>query len=197
MTGTVSVLGDCAHKNQRIDFDTETFLVCFNSRQDPIITGDKTGALSAAEPQAESVLFMQAGITSENPNSGPDGIGVRQDLAYTMEVRREVQMVCHSVALRGRSDGAQVEMREDGVASALRASQGGGDKPMLVYGLSVRRLMPVECARLQGFPDTYLDIPYRNKPAADGPKYKALGNSMAVPVMRWIGERLSQSLGAV
>ena len=55
----------------------------------------------------------------------------------------------------------------------------------------VRRLTPVECARLQGFPDAYLDIPYRGKPACDGPKYKALGNSMAVPVMRWIGERIS------
>ena len=54
----------------------------------------------------------------------------------------------------------------------------------------VRRLTPVECARLQGFPDTYLDIVYRGKPACDGPKYKALGNSMAVPVMRWIGERI-------
>ena len=64
--------------------------------------------------------------------------------------------------------------------------------PMAVANaMQVRRLTPVECARLQGFPDTYLDIPYRGKPAADGPKYKALGNSMAVPVMRWIGERIT------
>ena len=55
---------------------------------------------------------------------------------------------------------------------------------------AVRRLTPKECARLQGFPDTYLDITYRGKPAADGPKYKALGNSMAVPVMNWIGRRI-------
>ena len=54
----------------------------------------------------------------------------------------------------------------------------------------VRRLTPVECCRLQGFSDTYLDILYRGKPAKDGPKYKALGNSMAVPCMRWIGERI-------
>ena len=54
----------------------------------------------------------------------------------------------------------------------------------------MRRLTPKECARLQGFPDTYLDITYRGKPAADGPKYKALGNSMAVPVMNWIGRRI-------
>ena len=60
-----------------------------------------------------------------------------------------------------------------------------------VFSTGVRRLTPVECARLQGFPDTYLDIPYRGKPACDGPKYKALGNSMAVPVMRWIGERIA------
>ena len=58
---------------------------------------------------------------------------------------------------------------------------------------AVRRLTPRECERLQGFPDDYTAIPYRNKPAEqcpDGPRYKALGNSMAVPVMRWIGERI-------
>lgn len=55
---------------------------------------------------------------------------------------------------------------------------------------SVRRLTPRECERLQGFPDDYTLVPHRNKPMADGPRYKALGNSMAVPVMRWIGERI-------
>lgn len=57
----------------------------------------------------------------------------------------------------------------------------------------VRRLTPRECERLQGFPDDWTKVPYRGKPASkcpDGPRYKALGNSMAVPVMRWIGERI-------
>ena len=54
----------------------------------------------------------------------------------------------------------------------------------------VRRLMPVECERLQGFPDGWTDIPFRGKPATDAPRYKALGNSMAVPVIRWLGERI-------
>ena len=55
----------------------------------------------------------------------------------------------------------------------------------------VRRLMPVECERLQGFPDGYTDIPWPNaEHAPDSHRYKALGNSMAVPVMRWIGERI-------
>jgi DNA (cytosine-5)-methyltransferase 1 len=56
--------------------------------------------------------------------------------------------------------------------------------------MAVRRLMPVECERLQAFPDSYTQVQVRGKPAADGPRYKALGNSMCVNVMRWIGERI-------
>jgi DNA (cytosine-5)-methyltransferase 1 len=61
----------------------------------------------------------------------------------------------------------------------------------------VRRLMPVECERLQGFPDNYTRVPYRKKPAGhcpDGPRYKALGNSWAVPNVRWIGARIQLSI---
>jgi len=78
-------------------------------------------------------------------------------------------------------------------AAALRAAS-GGVYDNTVMTTSVRRLTPVECERLQGFPDNYTQIPWRNKPAEncpDGPRYKAMGNSMAVPVMRWIGERIS------
>ena len=65
--------------------------------------------------------------------------------------------------------------------------------PALLHTMAIRRLTPKECERLQGFPDDWTKIPYRNKPAdqcPDGPRYKACGNSMAVPVMRWIGERI-------
>ena len=58
----------------------------------------------------------------------------------------------------------------------------------------VRRLMPIECERLQGFPDDWTKVPYRGKPAEecpDAPRYKAIGNSMAVPVMRWLGKRIA------
>ncbi len=56
--------------------------------------------------------------------------------------------------------------------------------------MQVRRLTPRECERLQGFPDDYTLISYRGKLAKDGPRYKALGTSMAVPVMAWIGKRI-------
>lgn len=76
-----------------------------------------------------------------------------------------------------------------------------GVMPAVMTGMQVRRLTPRECERLQGFPDDYTLIPgYNsrrtgewggNRGVADGPRYKALGNSMAVPVMRWIGERIA------
>ena len=72
----------------------------------------------------------------------------------------------------------------------IRAASGGSSRSYIAQ-MRVRRLTPRECERLQGFPDDYTAIKYRGKAAADGPRYKALGNSMAVPVMRWIGERIA------
>ena len=72
----------------------------------------------------------------------------------------------------------------------------GGSAPVVPpQEAIVRRLMPVECERLQGFPDGYTDIEFRGKPASDTARYKALGNSMAVPCMRWIGERIAMVEG--
>jgi DNA (cytosine-5)-methyltransferase 1 len=68
------------------------------------------------------------------------------------------------------------------------------EEGFIVAGNRVRHLTPIECERLQGFSDNYTAIPWRKKlitECPDGPRYKALGNSMAVPVMRWIGERIN------
>lgn len=72
--------------------------------------------------------------------------------------------------------------------------QNAGGQVAFADSMAVRRLTPRECERLQGFPDDYTLIPYRNKQAADGPRYKALGNSMAVPCMRWIGSRIQGAM---
>jgi DNA (cytosine-5)-methyltransferase 1 len=80
-----------------------------------------------------------------------------------------------------------------GMHKGPRGTEGVESNHIVASNLSVRRLTPTECERLQGFPDGFTEIPYRNKTAEkcpDGPRYKALGNSMAVPVMRWIGERI-------
>ncbi len=91
---------------------------------------------------------------------------------------------------------AQTGVREYPESGTLRAD-GPGHDPVgtrIRDGMAVRRLTPVECEKLQGFPPGYTAIPWRGKPAElcpDGPRYKALGNSMAVPVMAWIGQRIA------
>ena len=77
----------------------------------------------------------------------------------------------------------------EGLCNTLTA---GNNNFLGGQAMAVRRLTPVECERLQGFPDGYTDIQPKGKATPDGPRYKALGNSMAVPVMRWIGERIAQ-----
>jgi DNA (cytosine-5)-methyltransferase 1 len=81
----------------------------------------------------------------------------------------------------------------------LKGSPTGGGRPLpaIATAMMVRRLTPVECERLQGFPDNYTNIPWRKKPdSPDGPRYKALGNSWAVPNVRWIGQRIAEHLKA-
>ncbi len=76
------------------------------------------------------------------------------------------------------------------VSRALSTGQGTARHDAVLQTMAVRRLTPREVERLQGFPDDYTLIPYRGKPACDGPRYRALGNSMAVPVIGWLGRRI-------
>ena len=81
----------------------------------------------------------------------------------------------------------------------LKGSPTGGGRPLpaIATAMQVRRLTPVECERLQGFPDNYTNIPWRKKEESpDGPRYKALGNSWAVPNVRWISKRIQEALNA-
>ncbi len=85
--------------------------------------------------------------------------------------------------------------RDDGQTPPLKANlngQGTGAGPSVFasIGMAVRRLTPTECERLQAFPDSFTDVIHRGKPAADGPRYKALGNSVAVPCVEWIARRM-------
>ncbi len=204
-----------------------------------------------------AVHAIQAGALRTNPNSGPDGVGVQEGnaIAFVQNSRDEVRLMngdgqivgalaaepgakqqCYlaqSAAILGRDGGATAELGGD-IATALRASQGGGDKshvlaqaysimpqnsgkdykarpvdvaqPLMAGGpvggnqggdyivqSAVRRLTPIECERLQGFHDGYTDIPWRGKAnSPDGPRYKALGNSWAVPKFVWLGQRIQK-----
>ena len=112
-----------------------------------------------------------------------------------------------AVALRGREGGGSIEMGGD-VSNALRASSGGSDKEHVLApsgpgtamdapAMIVRRLMPVECERLQAFPDHWTLVPVGGRMAADGPRYKQLGNSWAVSCVRWYGARIAAHLAEI
>ena len=118
------------------------------------------------------------------------------DKAFTLDCQHSgnTNIVCINGNIIGKdpngtSGGNGMGAIQDGTAYTLTAT----DRHAVSDGLQVRRLMPVECERLQGFPAGHTQIPWRGKPAADCPdslRYKAIGNSMVVPVMRWIGARI-------
>ena len=146
-----------------------------------------------------AVFAIQAGALRTNPNSGPEGVGVQADHAYTLEARAEVQAVAVAFQPGNLSRGAGAAP-SSAVFPTLNANHGRGmsdQSPHVAAGSAVRRLTPTECERLQGFPDGWTAIPWRNKPESecpDGPRYKAIGNSKAVPVVRWIAKRISDEV---
>jgi DNA (cytosine-5)-methyltransferase 1 len=104
---------------------------------------------------------------------------------------------CHTLAKGAQAPAIAFQSSQSGVRkvdshATLDANNGSRRHNGVVQAMQVRRLTPRECERLQGFPDDYTAVPHRGKPAADGPRYKALGNSWAVPVVRWIGARINQ-----
>lgn len=151
----------------------------FDARQSDVIQyGDKSGQLNTDGHWIGALAFDTAQVTSPANRSNPKP----GDPCHTLCAAGDPPAVCvtgdrtHALTAEG------FDASEDGT---------GRGTPMVAQQMSVRRLTPRECERLQGFPDDWTLIPYRGKQAADGPRYAALGNSMAVPVMRWIGEQLA------
>jgi DNA (cytosine-5)-methyltransferase 1 len=140
-----------------------------------------------------AAVAIQERAVSENPDAGPDGAGFRADgAAYTLEARTVPQAVAFD--LRGREGGALPEGPHP--TANLRAASGGSSRSYVAEPWAVRRLTPRECERLQGMPDDHTLISWRGKDPTDcpdGPRYKAIGNSMAVPVMKWIINRVKIS----
>lgn len=139
--------------------------------------------------EAKGVISIAGNIIGRSPQNGGNGNGFDEEVCYTLTTADR-----HAVAFGiGGQD----------IGHCLRSNASRADKPSsTTYVVEIptsiiRRLTPTECERLQGFPDSYTQIPYRNKPTEqcpDSPRYKALGNSMAVPVMQWIGRRIDITL---
>lgn len=164
----------------------ESQLIVVHGTQDPLANDNLAFPLGRNNGQENAVFAVRTAQTSSN------GWGVNPDTAYTLDCAND-QAVCFA-------ENSRAEVRlEGGDGQIVGALSTGGGKPgqgmpTIAGSSGVRRLLPVECEFLQGFPRDYTAITIKGKPAADGPRYRALGNSMAVPCMHWIGKRISQHL---
>ena len=145
--------------------------------------------------RAAAVLFEPESLRGDSPPSREAGERTAQPLASSPQggsgYRNDADTADNLIAFGGNDTRGAID-----VATALNAHGGSHGRidfeseTFVVDHMMVRRLLPVEAERLQGFSDGWTAITYRGKPAADGPRYRALGNAMAVPVMRWILDRL-------
>lgn len=113
--------------------------------------------------------------------------------ATTVVAFKESQSGTRLGSVHATLDANKGSRRVEGVCVSDHPTTADNTLGSEMHAASVRRLTPRECERLQGFPDDYTAITYRNKPACDGPRYKALGNSMAVPCMWWLGKRIAEA----
>lgn len=141
----------------------------------------KREALTGGASGGARTLLVQCGC-----EGGGKGALIQDDVSATLATSNNqtlFQPVCMA------DDNAKAAIDRD-MCGTLKVA---GSAPIIASDYIVRRLTPVECERLQGFPDGWTDIVWKGKPAPDSKRYKALGNSMAVPVIRWIGERIERA----
>jgi DNA (cytosine-5)-methyltransferase 1 len=127
------------------------------------------------------------------PENGGNAVEPMLDVS-PCQTKTDIHAVAQPVAMRESGQGYWMEDTVAGTIDANMGMSGHANRPAVIKqpAMQVRRLTPVECERLQGFPDGYTNIPWRKATESpDGPRYKALGNSMAVPVMTWIGRRIA------
>ena len=147
---------------------------------------------SHANAGGQVAIAIQERAICENPLAGPDGVGIRtDDQAYTVEARQVPQAVAFVQNTRNE---VRLMGGDGQIGGALSAEPGMKQQCYVAGGMAVRRLTPRECERLQGVPDGYTLVERNGKLMADGPRYKMLGNGFAVPVARWIGERLAKAV---
>jgi len=174
-------------------------------------------AFTAQGSGMDATLDLAPTLRAGGNRSSHANAGVMPAIAFAQNSRNELRLESGNGQLAGTlstGGGKPGQGRPMVLTVAQRTNDGGADRPDVLASdfeahfrydwddpgpgdwshWRVRRLMPVECERLQGMPDDYTLVPYRGKPAADAPRYKAIGNSMAVPCMAWLGQRLVQCL---
>ncbi|SAC42060.1 BsuMI modification methylase subunit ydiP [Enterobacter hormaechei] len=184
-----------AKENDSTAEDLETYVV--HGTQDPDINRELAHTLGRNNGQENACIAF---------SYKDNGADATSDLSPTIRAGNHDKSHANSgqppaIAIAGNTIGRAPENGGNGTGYCKEVGYTltKSDQHGVAYGMQVRRLTPIECERLQGFPDNHTLIGWRGKDAdecPDGPRYKAIGNSMAVPVMRWIGERIAAALPA-
>lgn len=197
---------------------SETILVCVHGTQDPLINDELAFPLGRNNGQENVIAYqfdqqpdhsilqsygIAGNIIGRDPKNGGNGIGYHDEVCYTL-TKADQHGVAYAFQQNSRDEVRYID--GSGAIVGALAAQAGAKQQNYLFELSdccmqihmaIRRLLPVECERLQGFPDDFTKIPYRAKPDSDcpdSPRYKAIGNSMAVPVMAWLGQQIQTYL---
>ncbi len=193
--GNIDVAACLTAKGQRIDFEVETSAV--HGTQDPDTNLELAHTLGRNHGQENACIAF---------SYKDHGADASEDLSPTLRAGNsdnsnanggQPPAIAYAFKPGQGAKARGIGFAEEQSPTLTSASSGTNLTPAVMHGVSVRRLMPVECERLQGFPDSHTLISWRGKEATecpDGPRYRAIGNSMAVPVMRWIGERIAAAL---
>lgn len=194
-SGEIKVATTCTAHGARLDFDTDTFAV--HGTQDPDVNHELAHTLGRNHGQENAcIAFSCKDYGADATENLSPTLRAGNSSSNSNQNAGQPPAICIQGAVVGRNDNAGPQGK--GYQEDLAYTQNARSEADVVqHGMQVRRLTPVECERLQGFPDNHTRISWRGKDAADcpdGPRYRAIGNSMAVPVMRWIGERILAAL---
>ena len=223
------VTGDISHTLKAEGFDgsedgtgrgTPIIAMAHGQGGAEIKTDDSAPTLTCNHEAPITAYSLQHAQIGRKDTAGPQGKGWQEEVGFTLDSRADADAVAVAFAENSRAE-VRLEGGDGQITGTL--STGGGKPgqgyPTIAQNMAVRRLTPVECERLQGFPDNHTLIPSEKRKqitaeeyaylrhhfpnmtaeeayrlAADGPRYKAIGNSMAVPVMRWIGARIMKAM---
>lgn len=193
-SGEIKVATTCTAHGARLDFDTDTFAV--HGTQDPDVNHELAHTLGRNHGQENACIAFSCKDYGADATENLSPTLRAGNSSNSNQNSGQPPAICIQGAVVGRNDNAGPQGK--GYQEELAYTQNARTEADIVQcGMQVRRLTPVECERLQGFPDNHTQISWRGKDATDcpdGPRYRAIGNSMAVPVMRWIGERILAAL---
>lgn len=164
---------------------TDRHAVCMTDTQSGASVSEETSGALTCHSGKDAPVVAFAIMDDETSK-------VSDDVRHTLRVGGDGGSHDVVAFAQNTRDEVRLQNGDGSIAGALSANPGMKQTTYIADGYVLRRLTPLECERLQGFPDGWTDVEYRGKPAPDTLRYKAIGNSMAVSVMKWIGERIER-----